>query len=60
MRRKRKATTFSDTVHGSMIQNFNKWLTLADECDYEIISITPLKENRILVLYTYINKEEKI
>ena len=58
MQHKRKAITFSDTVHGSMAQNFNKWLVLADECDYEIINITSLKENRILVLYTYINKEE--
>lgn len=58
MQRKRKAITFSDTVHGSMTKNFNSWLFLADECDYEIISITPLKENKILVLYTYIDKKE--
>lgn len=58
MRRKRKAITFSDTVHGNMVNNFNDWLAWADNCGYEIISITPLKENRILVLYTYIKKEK--
>ena len=59
---KRKSAIISDSSHGDININLNDWLKMADEKEYDILSLTPMHHNgkrQIIIIYLYNSKKEE-